>query len=527
MAAINFSRVGYLKMRKGNSSSQQGAVLIGIIVTIALIAALGGGMLYFTTTSNYNELFVNNQIRAYYAAESGGRYALAVIRENKDQDLETSLDQINNKTFEFNNGQGSFKINISRIIGDPIEDVEFKSFGTVGSGLFEAKRELSYRIKFSSDEDDDDSGAPTGPIDFNEYEPSTNIYGEGGKVKITDEGLAVDFNTAAGGSGGNHGGGESAVKDLTVITNEAWKYEGDYSVQIKLNSDGGGGANSQWHMGLMFNVKNNDDDFPYGFGLSLFSAAKYGTSRGSQLNLKTDLPGFATDFEMPILLLWQNAPETGIDWIAYAPIDENVFKNSITEGNKGWSLGSGDNVPTILVSVNRKSESNEIRVYLAGPKTQGSPDTVPTNYNNRKEYTRWSSKEEAPNEIKWPSFGTGTWPESNDYFTFVNAESINSLPSEADTPIAKWIRNTDSAILLGVTGFLDDEETIFDDEKTTPIKNAVISSSVLTGPEYSGVAFLIDPCGANPKGDFINLGIKADGGGGGGGGGGGEVDISP
>jgi hypothetical protein len=74
---------------------------------------------------------------------------------------------------------------------------------------------------------------------------------------------------------------------------------------------------------------------------------------------------------------------------------------------------------------------------------------------------------------------------------------------------------------LNVTSFLADEETT-----NSSIPNAVISSSVLTGQEYSGVAFLIDPCGANPKGDFINLGIKADGGGGGDGGSG-EVIVSP
>jgi len=523
MAKIRLLKDKYFKMGKCGSSAEKGAALIGIIVTIVLMAALGGGMLYFTTTSTYNELFVNNHVRAYYAAESGGRYALSVIRKAYADEQENLLDEINdNQTFIFDNDQGSFQITSFSSDGADPETVTFKSIGTVGSGLFEAKRELSYRIQPVGPlgGSNEDSGGPTGPIDFNDYEPSTNIYGEGGRVRITDDGLAVDFNTAAGGTGGGNGGGESAVKDLTVFTNEDWQYEGDYSVQIKLNSDGGGGANSQWHMGLMFNVKTNDNGFPYGFGLSLFSAAEYGTSRGTQLDLKTDLPDFATDFEKPILLLWQNTPETGLDWIAYAPIDEDVFENTITKGNKGWSLGSGDNVPTILVSVNRKSESNEIRVYLAGPETQGSPDTIPTNYNNRKEYTRWSSIEDAPNEIKWPSFGTGTWPDSNDYFTFVNADSINSSPSEADTPIAKWIRNTDSAI-LGVTDFLDDEETT-----NSSIPNAVISSSVLTGPDYSGVAFLIDPCGANPKGDFINLGIKADGGGGGDGGSG-EVIVSP
>ncbi len=151
MAAINFSRVGYLKMRKGNSSSQQGAVLIGIIVTIALMAALGGGMLYFTTTSNYNELFVNNQIRAYYAAESGGRFANAIIREayaTESGDPDDLLGTINNEQiFTLSNSQIKFQIkNFIRDNNDP-DTIKFKSIGTVGSGIFEAKRELTYKIQ--------------------------------------------------------------------------------------------------------------------------------------------------------------------------------------------------------------------------------------------------------------------------------------------------------------------------------------------------------------------------------------------
>ena len=99
------------------------------------------------------------------------------------------------------------------------------------------------------------------------------------------------------------------------------------------------------------------------------------------------MPDFLDKFEKPVLLLWQNDPDIGLDWIAYAPIDEDTISSAIGKTKKGWYLGDGDGLPTILVKVIRNStypEANEIRVYLAGPEPQGSADTIPINYNNRK-----------------------------------------------------------------------------------------------------------------------------------------------
>jgi len=48
------------------------------------VAMLGAGMLYFTTTSTYAELFSNGQARAYYVAEAGGRYAMKLLNDHKN-----------------------------------------------------------------------------------------------------------------------------------------------------------------------------------------------------------------------------------------------------------------------------------------------------------------------------------------------------------------------------------------------------------------------------------------------------------
>jgi Tfp pilus assembly protein PilX len=125
-------------------SRQKGSILIGIIITMVIMASLGAGMVYLTTTSTFQGLFGNNQARAYYAAESGGRYAMAEIRYAYTTSL-ASLETNLQKTFNIGNG-GSFEIkNISLNGGNP-ETVTFDSIGTVGSGFMTAKRQIKYSI---------------------------------------------------------------------------------------------------------------------------------------------------------------------------------------------------------------------------------------------------------------------------------------------------------------------------------------------------------------------------------------------
>jgi hypothetical protein len=42
---------------------------------------LGAGLFYFTTTATFTELFGNQQARAYYLAEAGGRWAQKLLAE--------------------------------------------------------------------------------------------------------------------------------------------------------------------------------------------------------------------------------------------------------------------------------------------------------------------------------------------------------------------------------------------------------------------------------------------------------------
>jgi Tfp pilus assembly protein PilX len=131
---------------------QRGSILIGLIVTMVITAALGAGMVYLTSTSTFQELFANNNARAYYAAESGVRYANARIREalatGDDTKYETMKAAVADKTYTMANGD-TFKISAFSEDTATYPDsmrITYTSIGTVGSGFLQAKRKITYTI---------------------------------------------------------------------------------------------------------------------------------------------------------------------------------------------------------------------------------------------------------------------------------------------------------------------------------------------------------------------------------------------
>jgi len=133
---------------------QRGSILLGLIITMVVMAVLGAGMVYLTTTSTFQELMANSHARAYYLAESGGRYASSLAREALASGNPTSaLAELNlyfvgdtGKTYTTANNE-TFQIRRWAEFSDAGSKViTFESIGTVGSGFLQAKRTLTYRI---------------------------------------------------------------------------------------------------------------------------------------------------------------------------------------------------------------------------------------------------------------------------------------------------------------------------------------------------------------------------------------------
>jgi len=131
-----------LRQRKAHidcCADQRGALLVSLILTLSIVAILGAVMVEMTTTSTLGELFTNRQQRAYYLAESGGRYAIPQILADPVQ-AETNL---HGMTFTLAN-QGQFFITVDNSIP---ELIMLESEGIVQPGdWLESRAKITYRI---------------------------------------------------------------------------------------------------------------------------------------------------------------------------------------------------------------------------------------------------------------------------------------------------------------------------------------------------------------------------------------------
>ena len=80
----------FLGQNKGN-------VLIGLIVTMMIFAALGAGMVAMTGTSTSSQVTANTTSKAYYLAESGFRYAASQYINEDDTDTDGEIEDDRNQ----------------------------------------------------------------------------------------------------------------------------------------------------------------------------------------------------------------------------------------------------------------------------------------------------------------------------------------------------------------------------------------------------------------------------------------------
>ncbi|MCX6224403.1 MAG: hypothetical protein NTV01_06565 [Bacteroidia bacterium] len=326
-------------------TQQKGSILIGLIITMVIMASLGAGMLYLTTTSTFHELMANNNVRAYYAAESGGRQALAVIRDAyanySEPDRTTSLAAVDSKVFQMSNGdqfQISALVRTASYSGGP-ETVIFTSTGIVSSGLLRAKRQITYQIQ-PANQTGGGGGGTGGPTVLNKDSVGDNITYGGEYVK--DKDIKSPYSGKKDKSGSTYDGVTINVKakkegeddtDKGIVFNGGWtqNFTGNYDVQVKTNTPG----KDRWQTGIFFNQKDNPGGYPYGYGLSFFYNWHDSGFTGLLPFTNATTPSYffngpsvsriADTGAYVLVLLWQSAPTTvpgdnKFDWIAYRTI---------------------------------------------------------------------------------------------------------------------------------------------------------------------------------------------------------------
>ena len=246
--------------------NQNGLILIGLIVTMTAIAVLAAGMVYITTTGTYGELFANRQARAYYLAESGGRYAL-------QQFIADGTKFGDQTTYTMANGD-RFAVKSYDNPGDNTR-LLIESTGILGSGWISTHRKITWNVvKAMATLPGNDAPAPIG-------------FDEDGDTTL-DTTWDADTGTDATLSSTGPSGGDPALqfKGNEAMLNLSWDGNADapdlaaawstndqllgYAMQIKVNVNSEGGKGDHYMMGLSFrldtkgNLDPGDDD-SYGF----------------------------------------------------------------------------------------------------------------------------------------------------------------------------------------------------------------------------------------------------------------------
>ncbi len=76
-------------------SGNRGGAMLGAVIAILVVGALGAGIVSMISTSAYHEVRANHGQRAFYLAESGYRYALSVYRQADSANKTTALQNLN------------------------------------------------------------------------------------------------------------------------------------------------------------------------------------------------------------------------------------------------------------------------------------------------------------------------------------------------------------------------------------------------------------------------------------------------
>ncbi|MCK9196873.1 MAG: type II secretion system GspH family protein [Syntrophales bacterium] len=95
------SRSGVLRAR--------GSILIGLIITMVIMALLGAAMLPMFSASYANQVYADQGRKAYSLAESGYRYASSKFLWGGTSGWNAAMTELNNKTCNLSGNAGSFK----------------------------------------------------------------------------------------------------------------------------------------------------------------------------------------------------------------------------------------------------------------------------------------------------------------------------------------------------------------------------------------------------------------------------------
>ncbi len=263
-------------MRRGFVfGNRSGSILIGLIIMLVIVAVAGAAVVYLTTGSTYAGLLKNNNLEAYYLAESGARFAFPLIQSDLDSGAQTNMKALfgNNltNTPTYTLSTGTFTLSLSNVSST---SATLTSVGAVNSGWLRTKREDIIHVVAST------GPSYPGQSNFSDlntnWNTKTNLdpnltgnsfkydsknnglqYENNGKITLTDTGGLLPFSSS-----------NPEIQSLW----QAWLAYGNLSYQLQEKVIVDNSKSNFFMIGLSFRVDELDtSDTPYSFyGISFF-----------------------------------------------------------------------------------------------------------------------------------------------------------------------------------------------------------------------------------------------------------------
>lgn len=283
------------------ATNNRGSVLIGIVIVMVIIAAMGGVLMSMNATSSVNQFGSMDGFRAFYLAESGGQYAIPIINKNID-DPDTLLPLLDGHTFTFNNGD-RFQLALS--YADPVYTLLSTGILDQGNRELNATRQITYRIT--------KEGGPQMDFPFDDDKEAKKEFKEnwefdGKKGKLKDKKKELDGTPAVELKGDetymrlNWTNPDATLPDLAKIwadNDELLSY--DLQVKVKIMEDlkknKKKGENAEFLVGLTFRDTGTEM-----YGLSFLKI--YDCSDKDSLPAEFCSWGLSTD--TLYVVLWKN-----------------------------------------------------------------------------------------------------------------------------------------------------------------------------------------------------------------------------
>ncbi len=339
---------------KSKIGSRRGSILIGLVITLLIMVIAGVATVYLTTGSTYTEILKNNNVKAYYLAESGGRVAYPLIYSDLLNGNQTNMQALfgtnlsNTPTYTLSTG--TFTLSISNVTST---SALLTSVGTVNSGSWlQTKRNVVYSVGAVPVSGSGPSNSPSSSF-YNQ----TNFNNDW----ITGPGTTASPGTSTGPSAGTalmfKGGSGFIAMNWTAGS----VVPSSYDIQLKINVNAQGSHGKFYLLGLSFRLSLDSSNNPQNcYGISFFRNDGSAPSSwpSSLVTALSSIPGSANEY----IVLWKEINGT------YSLIDYRQLTQSDGVLNSDGTLATWS---TIIITLNQKiaGGSNSISSYIAGPAT--------------------------------------------------------------------------------------------------------------------------------------------------------------